>query len=283
MAAISSLFSPTPSFSTPLSSFKLSPKHPQDSNLHLTCLSRRDFLNGSAALLPLLISPPPPSLAREVEVGSYLPPSPANPSFVLFSATSKDTPALRAGNVQPYKFILPPTWKQMRIANILSGNYCQPKCAEPWIEVKFEDEKQGKIQVVASPLIRLTNKPNATIEDIGTPDKVIASLGPFVTGNTLDPDELVKTSIEKRGDQTVPSSSSSSPNAYFAYTTSMCLILHMLSRDRTILQRRRQRGTPSSSLSPAPTTSSGHRQRKPCKQFLIPLKCKAFDVGEKNT
>lgn len=68
--------------------------------------------------------------------------------------------------------------------------------------MKFEDEKQGKVQVVASPLIRLTNKPNATIEDIGTPDKLIASLGPFVTGNTFDPDELVETSIEKRGDQT---------------------------------------------------------------------------------
>lgn len=90
----------------------------------------------------------------------------------------------------------------MRIANILSGNYCQPKCAEPWIEVKFEDEKQGKIQVVASPLIRLTNKPNATIEEIGSPEKLIASLGPFVTGNTYDPDELIDTSIEKLGDQT---------------------------------------------------------------------------------
>ncbi|KAL7092990.1 hypothetical protein ACP275_11G015300 [Erythranthe tilingii] len=98
--------------------------------------------------------------------------------------------------------MLPPTWKQMRIANILSGNYCQPKCAEPWIEVKFEDEKQGKIQVVAAPLIRLTNKPNARIEDIGSPEKLIASLGPFVTGNTLDPDELLETSIEKLGDQT---------------------------------------------------------------------------------
>lgn len=71
------------------------------------------------------------------------------------------------------------------------------------MEVKFEDEKQGKVQVVASPLIRLTNKPNATIEDIGTPDKVIASLGPFVTGSTYDPDELIETSVEKRGDQTV--------------------------------------------------------------------------------
>lgn len=105
--------------------------------------------------------------------------------------------------MQPYKFVLPPTWKQLRVANILSGNYCQPKCAEPWVEVKFEDENQGKVQVVASPLIRLTNKPNATIEDIGSPEKVIASLGPFVTGSTYDPDELLETSVEKRGDQTV--------------------------------------------------------------------------------
>jgi hypothetical protein len=110
--------------------------------------------------------------------------------------------SLVAGNVQPYQFVLPPNWKQLRIANILSGNYCQPKCAEPWIEVKFENEKQGKVQVVASPLIRLTNKPNATIEDLGEPEKVIASLGPFVTGNSYDSDELLKTSIEKIGDQT---------------------------------------------------------------------------------
>lgn len=71
------------------------------------------------------------------------------------------------------------------------------------MEVKFEDEKQGKVQVVASPLIRLTNKPNATIEEIGTPEKLIASLGPFVTGNTLDPEELLETSVEKLDDQTV--------------------------------------------------------------------------------
>uniref|UniRef100_A0A7N0TIC7 PsbP C-terminal domain-containing protein n=1 Tax=Kalanchoe fedtschenkoi TaxID=63787 RepID=A0A7N0TIC7_KALFE len=140
--------------------------------------------------------------AREVEVGSFLPPLPSDPSFVQFTASPKDTPALRAGNVQPYKFIIPPTWKQARVANILSGNYCQPKCAEPWVEVKFENEKQGKVQVVASPLIRLTNKPNATIEEIGDPEKLIASLGPFVTGNTYDPDELMEATTEKRGDLT---------------------------------------------------------------------------------
>ncbi|KAG7565940.1 PsbP C-terminal [Arabidopsis suecica] len=165
---------------------------------------RRELLLKSAVAIPaiLQLNEAPKSEAREVEVGSYLPPSPSDPSFVLFKAKPSDTPALRAGNVQPYQFVLPPNWKQLRIANILSGNYCQPKCAEPWIEVKFENEKQGKVQVVASPLIRLTNKPNATIEDIGEPEKVIASLGPFVTGNSYDSDELLKTSIEKIGDQT---------------------------------------------------------------------------------
>ncbi|XP_062167486.1 psbP domain-containing protein 6, chloroplastic [Alnus glutinosa] len=164
---------------------------------------RREFLKG-LSLLPLLElkHPRPSSAAKEIEVGVYLPPSPSDPSFVFFKASPKDTPALRAGNVQPYQFIIPPTWKQTRVANILSGNYCQPKCAEPWVEVKFEDDKQGKVQVVASPLIRLTNKPNASIEEIGSPEKLIASLGPFVTGNTYDPDELLETQVEKLGDQT---------------------------------------------------------------------------------
>ena len=92
-----------------------------------------------------------------------------------------------SGNVQPYQFILPPTWKQVRIANILSGNYCQPKCAEPWVEVKFENVKQGTAQVFASPMVRLTNKPNAKIEEIGSPEKLISALGPFVTGNSRWP------------------------------------------------------------------------------------------------
>ncbi|KAK6127187.1 hypothetical protein DH2020_039071 [Rehmannia glutinosa] len=142
-------------FSTPLSSLKFSPKPHQNSSFQLpTAISRREFLNGfSVALLPLAISSPsPPSLAKEIEVGSYL--RLRRPTRLSFSS--------------PPRLKTPPLF----------------------------------VQVVASPLIRLTNKPNARIEDIGSPEKLIASLGPFVTGNTLDPDELVETSIEKRGDQT---------------------------------------------------------------------------------
>lgn len=207
MAAAASLKPPPPLSSSPIKSGK---QPPSLRNGFLQSLGRRQILEG-LSILPLttaitVLEQPLPSLAKEVEVGSYLPPSSSDPSFVVFKASPKDTPALRAGNVQPYQFVLPPTWKQTRVANILSGNYCQPKCAEPWVEVKFEDEKQGKIQVVASPLIRLTNKPNATIEQIGDPEKLIASLGPFVTGNSYDPDELLESSVEKVGDQTVQSS-----------------------------------------------------------------------------
>ncbi|KAJ1376886.1 PsbP family [Sesbania bispinosa] len=193
----------TPSSSSKLTPFRTCRASASESVPASLChhTPRREFLKGIALqALPLIVLRE--SQAREVEVGSFLPTLPSDPSFVLFKASPKDTPALRAGNVQPYQFVLPPTWKQARVANILSGNYCQPKCAEPWVEVKFEDDKQGKVQVVASPLIRLTNKPNASIEDIGSPEKVIASLGPFVTGNTYDPDELLETSVEKLGDQT---------------------------------------------------------------------------------
>ncbi|KAL5229055.1 hypothetical protein ABZP36_017320 [Zizania latifolia] len=174
---------------------------PRPAPLAAAVSQRRELLLG-AALSAALVRAPLPAVAREVEVGTFLPPASSNPGFMFFKATAKDTPALRAGNVQPYEFILPPTWKQTRVANILSGNYCQPKCAEPWVEVKFEDDKQGKVQVVVSPLIRLTNKPNATIEDIGSPERLIASLGPFVTGNTFDSDELIETSVEKIDGQT---------------------------------------------------------------------------------
>ncbi|KAL0428444.1 UNVERIFIED_CONTAM: PsbP domain-containing protein 6, chloroplastic [Sesamum latifolium] len=211
----------------PLSTPKFSLKPHQNSSLQpTTALSRREFLNGSSvALLPLLISPLRLHWPRKLRWDHTSRPRPPTP-LSFSSPPLVKTPLLfgqikrsfnmgaeqcrRRGHAPFVKErectalqVHPATdMEQMRVANILSGNYCQPKCAEPWVEVKFEDEKQGKIQVVASPLIRLTNKPNAKIEDIGSPEKLIASLGPFVTGNTYDPDELVETSVEKRGDQT---------------------------------------------------------------------------------
>lgn len=38
------------------------------------------------------------------------------------------------------------------------------------------------VQVVVAPLVRLTNKADATIDQVGTPEGVLESLGPFITG-----------------------------------------------------------------------------------------------------
>ncbi|CAI5485243.1 unnamed protein product, partial [Closterium sp. Naga37s-1] len=166
-------------------------------------LDRRSVLLSMAAvaLSPVVAASEASAITVPKQVGAFLPKS-EDGEFVVFTPGMKDTPALRAGNVSPYTFNIPPTWTQSRIANILSGNYCQPKCAEPWIEVKFEDPREGLLQVVASPMVRLTNKLELPIEEIGTPERIIAALGPFVTGDSYDPDEVVDTRIRKEGGQT---------------------------------------------------------------------------------
>ena len=60
-------------------------------------LRREIFIKGLAMLPLVVFGGASISEAREVEVGSYLPPSPIDPSFVVFKASPKDTPALRAG------------------------------------------------------------------------------------------------------------------------------------------------------------------------------------------
>nr|KJB81020.1 hypothetical protein B456_013G125600 [Gossypium raimondii]KJB81022.1 hypothetical protein B456_013G125600 [Gossypium raimondii] len=68
-----------------------------DSKRGVSVSQRRETLIKGLALLPLVVfGGAPISEAREVEVGSYLPPSPTDPSFVVFKASPKDTPALRA-------------------------------------------------------------------------------------------------------------------------------------------------------------------------------------------
>jgi hypothetical protein len=89
----------TPIFSSPLKTSRtttLTTTTSLDQHRNQVVL-RRQILKGLLLSPLILIKAPPSSEAREIEVGSYLPPSPTDPSFVLFKASSKDTPALRAG------------------------------------------------------------------------------------------------------------------------------------------------------------------------------------------
>lgn len=63
-----------------------------------------------------------PALAS-TEVGSYLP-SAGVDDFVLFVPDKAKTPAIRAGTVDranPYRFAIPPSWSERKVANIASG------------------------------------------------------------------------------------------------------------------------------------------------------------------
>lgn len=135
--------------------------------------------------------------------GDFCKPSSEKDGFVVYTPDSRSTPAIRAGVIQPnpdlYSFEIPATWSEGTILNILSGNFCMPKCDEPWIETIWESKTDGFCQLVVSPIYRLVNKSNATVKDLGKPEGVIESVGAFVTGNYLDSvdDDVTKITTEK--------------------------------------------------------------------------------------
>ena len=66
-----------------------------------------------------------------VEVASYLPAAAGLDGFFDFVPSDRETPAIRAGTIAKYRFSMPGPWVRRTVANILSGNYCQPRCDEP--------------------------------------------------------------------------------------------------------------------------------------------------------
>ncbi|XRB15518.1 PsbP domain-containing protein 6 [Pseudoscourfieldia marina] len=139
--------------------------------------------------------------AEGAQVGSYLPASTIEEGFVDFVPDADLTPALRAGKIDaqnPYRFSLPSTWRKNRVANILSGNYCQPSCDEPTTEVLFTDSKEGRAVVIIAPVDKLGRRGKVTdVASVGTLDSIISAVGSYITGDTIEPDENVVKKEEK--------------------------------------------------------------------------------------
>ncbi|GIL59903.1 hypothetical protein Vafri_14569 [Volvox africanus] len=155
--------------------------------------TRRHMLLSSALVGFSLLAASRTNAAANKEVGSYLP-AYGKEDFVLFIPSASKTPALRAGtvdNTSPYRFALPPNFVEQKVANIQSGNYCQPRCDEPWTEVIFEGAQGGRVELIVSPLQKLTSKKNVKVEDLGTPDQLLERVGNYITGTYLDEDALV--------------------------------------------------------------------------------------------
>ena len=50
----------------------------------------------------------------------------------------------------------------------------------------FASGKQGKVSVIISPLTKVTRLVNPSVVDIGTPEQLIVSFGPYITGDSID-------------------------------------------------------------------------------------------------
>ena len=171
-------------------------------------MNKREFmsallLSAAAAALPAVTTLPAEAKQATRVAGDFCPKSASRDGYVVYTPDARATPSIRAGVIPGdyYNFELPADWSEGTILNILSGNFCMPKCDEPWIETIWESKTDGFCQLVVSPIYRLVSKANATVRDLGTPEGVIESLGAFVTGNYLDSaEDAEKITVEKFSD-----------------------------------------------------------------------------------
>ncbi|KAH7622138.1 putative PsbP domain-containing protein 6, chloroplastic [Nannochloris sp. 'desiccata'] len=168
---------------------------------------RSTMLALAAAAAGVFATPVPTAVAKTASrtAGDFLPKADAD-GYVLYTPAERATPALRAGVITAspnlYSFQLPTKWAEGTILNILSGNFCMPRCDEPWYEALWESPEEGSAMLVVSPLYRLVSKANATMKDLGPPQQVIEQIGPFITGNYLDSvdDDVLSMNTEEFAD-----------------------------------------------------------------------------------
>lgn len=61
----------------------------------------------------------------------------------------------------------------------------------------FASGKQGKVSVIISPLTKVTRLVNPSVSDIGTPEQLIVSFGPYITGDSIDADNDVVSAVSQ--------------------------------------------------------------------------------------
>lgn len=158
---------------------------------------RRAMLAALVAAGAALAAPQQPALAAStavVPVSDYLPEAPGLPGFRFYMPDPKKTPGIRAGVVRAepdfYSFAMPEGWSERPLSGPQTGNFCFPRCEEPWYEFKFEG-KEGSAQLVVAYLQKLGAKPGAKVAALGTPEQVVLRVGNFITGTYLEEDDVV--------------------------------------------------------------------------------------------
>lgn len=148
---------------------------------------------------------PPAAVAaatQPVPVGTYLPA--AGEGLVLYTPDAQKTPAIRAGVIKPspgfYSFALPADFNEAKISNTLTGNFCMPRCDEPWVEALYTGPGGSKVQLWVVYLFRLVSKAGAKLADVGTPRQTIDKIGYYITGSeAVEEEDIVDLGAVQRG------------------------------------------------------------------------------------
>jgi len=82
--------------------------------------------------------------------------------------------------MSPYSFKVPQDWEEIPVSIADLGG--------TEIDLRFQSPQEGNISVVVAPVLRFSSTigDNATIEAVGTPDKVINAFGPEITGQNVE-------------------------------------------------------------------------------------------------
>lgn len=80
----------------------------------------------------------------------------------------------------PYSFKVPQDWEEIPVSIADLGG--------TEIDLRFQNAQEGNISVVVAPVLRFSSTigDNATIEAVGSPDKVISAFGPEIIGQNVE-------------------------------------------------------------------------------------------------
>lgn len=97
--------------------------------------------------------------------------------------------------ITPYTFDVPPEWDEVPVSIADLGG--------TEIDLRFGNAKEGRAFVVVAPVLRFTADlgDNATIDAVGTPEKVINAFGPEVIGESVE-GKVLSMNVEEHSGRT---------------------------------------------------------------------------------
>ncbi len=71
----------------------------------------------------------------------------------------------------------------------------------PQIDLRFGDKEEGALQVVVAPVLRFKDvgfNARVTLDELGTPDKIISGFAPELFGTPLNDEDVLETRVVKK-------------------------------------------------------------------------------------